>query len=100
MQASCPISLSIENLRNLSINELSGVEVTDALFKRFHIGRRFIVAHTAYVTELLMGPSLPVDLHPDLSMVSLAIDDHISDQQTQHLFAVGTRSGRSMPDRR
>src|SRR5437764_9442526 len=98
MQASCPIPFRIENLRNLSIDELSGIERADALFKGFHIGRRFVAAHTACVAELLMSPGLPVDLHPDLSMGSLAVYDHIADQQTQHLFAVGAGGGRSMPD--
>src|SRR2546421_13125586 len=100
MQASCPIPLRIENLCNLSIDELSGVERADALFKGFHVSRRFVTAHTACVAKLLMGSGLPVDLHPDLSMSSLAIDNHLSDDQAEHLFAVGTGGSLGRPDGR
>src|SRR5258708_30598750 len=100
MQASCPIPFRIENLCNLSIDELSGIERADALFKGFHVSRRFVAAHTACVAKLLMGSGLPVDLHPDLSMSSLAIDNYIADDQAEHLFAVGPGGGLARPDGR
>src|SRR5436305_5557929 len=100
MQASCPIPLGIEGRRNLSIDELSGIERADALFQGFHVSRRFVAAHTACVAKLLMGSGLPVDLHPDLSTSSLAIDNHIADDQAEHLFAVSAGSGLGRPDGR
>src|SRR5205085_3479589 len=100
MQASCPIPFRIEDLCNLSIDELSGIERADALFKGFHISRRFVTAHTAGVAKLLIGSGLPVDLHPDLSMGALAVDDDLSDQQTQPVFPVGAGRGLGRPDGR
>src|SRR6266487_2217181 len=100
VQPSCPIAFCIENRRNLGIDKRSLIEFTDTLLERLHIGRRFVAAHAACVAELLMGSGLPVDLNPDLSMSSLAIDDHISDHQAQHLFAVGTGGGLGRPEGR
>src|SRR5258708_230843 len=100
MQASCPIPFRIENLCNLSIDELSGIERADALFKGFHVSRRFVAADTACGAKLLMGSGLPVDLPPYLSMSSLAIDNYIADDQAEHLFAVGAGGGLGRPDGR
>src|SRR6266699_1548932 len=93
LQPGRPIAFCIEHRRNLGIDELSRIELTNTLLERLHIGRGFVAAHAAFVAELLMGSGLPVDLKPDLSMSSLAVDDHISDHQAQHLFAVGTGGG-------
>ncbi len=92
------IAFCIENRRNLGIDEQSRIELTNALLKRLHIGRCFVAAHAAFVAELLMGSGLPVDLNPDLSMGSLAVYDHISDQQAQHLLAICIDRGLRLED--
>src|SRR5215471_3093361 len=53
VQPSCPIPLGIEGRRNLSIDELSRIEFTNALFERVYFSRCFVAAHTAFVAELL-----------------------------------------------
>src|SRR6266446_7680028 len=93
-----PIAFCVENRCNLGIDETSRIEFTNALLERFHIGRRFVAAHAAFVAELLMGSGLPVDLHPDLSLGSLAIDDHVPDHQAQHLLALGIGRRLRLPE--
>src|SRR5260370_12353721 len=76
MQACRAIAFRVERTGNLSIDVLSGIEFTNPLPERFHISRLFVPLHTAFLPELLILPSFPVDLKPDLSLGSLAIDDH------------------------
>jgi hypothetical protein len=81
MQAGCSLAFCVEDIGDLSIHEPSLVQFTDSAISRLHIGGLFIAAHAAFVTELLMGSGLPVDLNPDLSVGSLTIDDHVPDHQ-------------------
>src|SRR5260370_9857766 len=98
MQAGRLIPFGSEVSGDLGVQQSSRIEFADALLERFHIGRRFIAAHTAFVPELFMGPGLPVDLKPNLSMRSLAVDDDVPDHQAQHLLAISTRGSGSLPE--
>jgi len=98
MEACCLISLCRERSCNLGIHHPCCIEFTDALLNRFDIGRRFVAAHTAFVAELLIRASLPVDLNPDLPMGSFAVDDHVADDQAQHLLALCTGGRGSLED--
>ena len=89
-----------EHRRDLGIHEPGGIEVADTLLECLRISQHRVTAHAAFVAKLVMGPGLPVDLHPDLASNSLAIDDHLSNDQAQHLFALGIGRCGSLPEGR
>ena len=90
MQTCGPMPLSIEVSGDLGIHEPSHIEGADALLERFYIGRVFVAA---FVVELLICPGLPVNLHPDLSMGALAMNDDVANHQARHLLTVGIGGG-------
>ncbi len=94
------IPLRSEHRRNLGIHQPCTIEVADALLKCLRISQHGVASYAAFVPELVMGPGLPVDLHPDLASNPLAIDDHLSNHQAQHLLALRISRCGSLPESR
>jgi SAM-dependent methyltransferase len=69
-----------------------------ALLKRLGPSTHGITVHPALIPELLLGLRLPVDLHPDLALRPLAIDDDLSNHQAQHLLALRIGGGLCLED--
>src|SRR6266566_3506905 len=94
----CLISLRGERCSNLSVHQPCCVELAHPLFERLRSSKHGVTAHPALVPELLMGPGLPIDLHPDLASNPFAIDDHLPNHQAQHLLALSTGSRGRLED--
>ena len=93
-------ALVVQNVGDCVVHEPSGMQLADTRFDLLVVSMIGIPLRPSTWTVLGRCSGPPIDLQPDPSCESSAIDQHVIDQKSKQLLPVSCRRGWRRPDGR